>query len=138
MNKLKKLSCYRRLIIKTLLQVSSLYVFPIFKYLSKYGKWLLGSCRLAFVASSRFFLPFIFFLTYLETSRHSAQTRFHRGSDAFDLEFEALEESSREEGECQILHELKCLLLTGPAITRMFSGLYPSSLKSSSIPGHKV
>ena len=35
-----------------------------------------------------------------------------------------------EEGECQILHELECLLLTGPAITRIFYGLYPSSLKS--------
>ena len=36
MNKFKKLSCYRRLIIKTLLQLSGLYVFPIFKYLSQY------------------------------------------------------------------------------------------------------
>ena len=35
-NKLKKLSCYRRSIIKTLLQVFGLYFFPVFKYLLIY------------------------------------------------------------------------------------------------------
>ena len=36
MDKVKKLSCYRRLIKKTLLQVSSLCVFVNFRYSSKY------------------------------------------------------------------------------------------------------
>ena len=58
----------------------------------------MAACRLAFVASSMFFLAFTFFLTYLKTSKHSLQTRFHRGCDAFDLE--ALETFWREEGEC--------------------------------------
>ena len=43
MNKLKKLYCYRRQIIKKLLQVLGLYVFPIFKYLSKYFAQIYGA-----------------------------------------------------------------------------------------------
>ena len=72
-----------------------------------------------YLASSTFFFDFIRFLMYLASSRHSVQTRFSRGSDSrFDGIFWL--------GICQILQDFARAFLTGPPMTRTFSGTYPS------------